>query len=246
MKGNNMNLKTILLSVLAVAAASGAQAAIVTYSGQDDGAPVSGPFPNSNTTASSFLTAAAGFGPVYTETFDSIPVGTAALGGTFSIPGASVSITTPFSEPYGGVSSTVQGNVYGFPISGSNFLAFDAGSATFTFNQPTNSFGFYTTGVQTVFTSVFTVTFNDGVSETLNIPINVNGGASYFGFTDTVAISSVTVTNLSNDAWAVDNVSFNAGTSAAPEASTWAMMGLGFAGLAFAGSRTRKSAAVAA
>jgi len=226
-----MNLKTILFSALAIAAASGAQAAIITYSGQDDGAPVSGPFPNSNTAASSFLTAAAAFGPVYTETFDTIPVGTGAGGGTFSIPG---------------VSDSVSSNVYGFPVSGSNFLAFDGGSATFTFDDPTNSFGFYTTGVQTVFTSVFTVTFNDGASETRNIPINVNGGASYFGFTDSIAIKSVTVTNISDDAWAVDNVSFNAGTSAAPEPSTWAMMSLGFGGLAFAGYRTRKSAAVAA
>lgn len=241
-----MNLKTILFSALAIAAASGAQAAIITYSGQDDGAPVSGPFPNSNTAASSFLTAATAFGPVYTETFDTIPVGTGAGGGTFSIPGASVSLNTTYSAPFGGVSDSVSSNVYGFPVSGSNFLAFDGGSATFTFDDPTNSFGFYTTGVQTVFTSVFTVTFNDGASETLNIPINVNGGASYFGFTDSIAIKSVTVTNISDDAWAVDNVSFNAGTSAAPEPSTWAMMSLGFGGLAFAGYRTRKSAAVAA
>ena len=35
-------------------------------------------------------------------------------------------------------------------------------------------------------------------------------------------------------------------TVAIPEASTWAMMGLGFAGLALAGNRTRKSVAIAA
>jgi hypothetical protein len=125
------------------------------------------------------------------------------------------------------------------------YLGFDNGSATFNFTKPTNSFGFYTTGVQTVFTSIFTVTFNDGASETLNIPINVNGGASYFGFTDTSACSSATITNISDDAWAVDNVSYN--FSAVPEASTWAMMLAGFAGLGFTGYRSsRKRVAFAA
>lgn len=238
-----MKLKTIALAAFAIVAASSAEAGITTFSGQDDGAPIGGPFPNSDTAASSLLTAAAVFGPVYTETFDTIPVGTGANGGSFNIPGASVSLTTPYGNPYGGVSNQVSSNVYGFPISGANFLAFDDGSATFTFNQSTNSFGFYTTGVQTEFTTSLTVTFNDGTSETLNVPINVNGGASYFGFTDTAAFKSVTITDISDDAWAIDNVSYNA--SAVPEPSTWALIGLGFAGLAFAGCRGRKNVVVA-
>ncbi len=224
-------------------AVSGANAGIVTFSGQDDGASTTGPFTNSNAAQTSFLGAATGFGPVTTQTFDSIPVGTAANGGTFSIPGASVTLNTPYGAPFGGVQSSVSGNLYGFPISGANFLAFDDGSATFNFTKASNSFGFYTTGVQTEFTSTFTATFNDGASETLNIPINVNGGASYFGFTDTSSFTSVTITNISYDAWAVDNVSFNA---AVPETSTWAMMLAGFAGIGFLGYRRNKVATLAA
>jgi hypothetical protein len=30
--------------------------------------------------------------------------------------------------------------------------------------------------------------------------VNVNGGAQYFGFTSTVALSSITITNLTSDA----------------------------------------------
>ena len=86
-----MKLKTIALAAFAIVAASSAEAGITTFSGQDDGAPIGGPFPNSDTAASSLLTAAAVFGPVYTETFDTIPVGTGANGGSFNIPGASVS-----------------------------------------------------------------------------------------------------------------------------------------------------------
>jgi hypothetical protein len=217
-----------------------ANAGIVTFTGSDDGASPAGPFPNSNATAANFLSAAAVFGNVTTQTFDTIPVGTAANGGTFSIPGASVTLVTPFGSPYGGVSNSVSSGVYGFPISGANFLAFDNGTGAFNFTKATHSFGFYTTGVQTVFTSTFTVTFNDGAGQTLDIPINVNGGASYFGFTDTSSFTSVTISNISNDAWAVDNVSFNA--NAVPELSTWAMMLLGFGGLGFAGyRRTRKA-----
>ena len=221
----------------------GAQAGITTFSGQDDGAPTSGPFTNSDAAASSFLTAASGFGSVYTETFEGVAVGP---GPTWTLPGASVTISAPaLGCNFTGVCNATDGNLYGFNVTpgGANWLGFAEGSATFTFDKPDNSFGFYTTGVQTVFTSSLTVTFNDGTSETLSLPINVNGGASYFGFTDTATIASVTITNTSNDAWGIDNVSYN--SSAVPEPSTWAMMLAGFAGLGFAGYRKTKSARTA-
>ena len=217
----------------------GAQAGITTFSGQDDGASISGPFTNSNAAATGFLTAASGFGSVSTETFEGVPLG---IGPTWTLPGASVTISAPdFGPGFTGVTNVTVGNLDGFNITpgGANWLGFPEGSATFTFDKPDNSFGFYTTGVQTVFTSSLTVTFNDGASETLNLPINVDGGASYFGFTDTSTFASVTITNTSNDAWGIDNVSYNFST--VPEASTWAMMLAGFAGLGFAGYRKARS-----
>jgi PEP-CTERM motif len=53
----------------------------------------------------------------------------------------------------------------------------------------------------------------------------------------------VTITNLSGDAWGIDNVSYNFST--VPEASTWAMMLAGFAGLGFAGYRKARSSRTA-
>jgi hypothetical protein len=117
-----MGSRSIGLTALFFACLIGAsaQAGITTFSGQDDGASPSGPFPNSNAAASSLVSAAGAFGAVYTETFDSLPLGTGANGGTFSIPGASVTTVTPFGEPYGGVWSDVSSGVYGFPISSPN------------------------------------------------------------------------------------------------------------------------------
>jgi hypothetical protein len=225
------NLKTYLPRAFLLIAISSiplkAQAAITTFSGQDDGAPVSGPFTNSVAAQTNFLSAANGFGSVATETFQEFSVGAS---GTLPIAGGSVTLTTPYGVPFGGVNSGTTGgnNLYGFPLPGqTNWLGFADGSAAFNFTAPTNSFGFFTTGVQTEFTTDLTITFNDGASETLHLPINVNGGASYFGFTDTQPFSSATITDLSNDAWGVSDVSYNF-ASTVPEPATWTMLILGF------------------
>ena len=236
-----MNSKHALIAGALALCATGAQAGITTYSAQDDGAPTTGPWTNSSAEQTTFLTAAAAFGPTTrTETFEEQAAGTAGGGGTFAIAGGSVTLVTPYSSPYGGVvSGNTLGNLYGFNVTpgGSNWLAIGDGSATFNFTKPVDAFGFWTTGVQSVFTSALTVTFNDGASETLNLPINVNGGASYFGFTDNSPFSSVTITNISNDAWGVDDVSF----TTVPEPADWALIFAGFAGLGLAVRARRRS-----
>jgi hypothetical protein len=236
-----MSFKHALIAGSLALCAAGAQAGtITTYSAQDDGAPTTGPWPNSSAEETTFLSAASAFGPTRTETFEELTPGTGGGGGTFAITGGSVVLDTAYSPPYGGVvSGNTNGNLYGFNVTpgGANWLGIADGSATFDFTKPTNSFGFWTTGVQSVFTSALTVTFSDGASQTLDLPINVNGGASYFGFTDTTAISSVTITNISDDAWGIDDVSFN--FSAVPEPAEWALMLAGFAGLGLA-LRTRR------
>jgi hypothetical protein len=241
-----MTIRTLLMAATAVTAsvmlASGAQAGITIFSGQDDGAQIGGPYTNSDAAEANFLAAAAGYGATRTEGFESLSVG---FSSTFSIAGASVSLSAPnYGNGFSGISNTTFGNLYGFNTTagGSNWLGFPGGSATFTFTKPTNSFGFFTTGVQTIFTSDLSVNFNDGQSEQLSLPINVNGGVSYFGFTDSSSIKSITISDISNDAWGIDDVSFN--FSAVPEPATWALMLLGIGGLG-ATMRSRRKQALA-
>src|SRR5262245_29918501 len=107
-----------------------AHAAIVTFSGQDDGAPVGGPFPSSFLAQDFFLAAAAPFGPISTHGFGDQPVGfqttdTFANGdGTFTLnapnlgPGVSGINNTPGIPP--------AANLFGFAIGGpdKNWLGF--------------------------------------------------------------------------------------------------------------------------
>jgi hypothetical protein len=90
-----------------------AQAAITIFSGQDNGAATTGPFPNSLTAEANFLSAAAGFGAVRTETFQSFAVGS---GGPFAFQGGSLTLNTPWGIPYGGINNDNSGNVFGFAL----------------------------------------------------------------------------------------------------------------------------------
>ncbi len=219
-------------SVLLLAASFASAGTITSYTGSDDGASTTGPWPLSAAAQTSFLAAA---GTTSLIDFESQPVGyntpfTAA-------PGVTVSLTGPnYGSGFSGISNTTFGNLYGFNTTtgGSQWLGFATGTATFSFASPITSFGFWITGVQTVFTSSFTLTFNDGTAQSLNLPINTSGGASYYGFTDTASLSSLTITNLSNDAWGIDDVSYG-GSSTVPEPSSLFLLGsavLGLAGVA--------------
>jgi hypothetical protein len=214
-----------------------AHASIGTFTGSDNGASTSGPWVNSAAAESTFDAAASGYGALQTLTFESQSLG---LGG-FTEGNASVSFSAPdYGNGFSGISNATSGNLYGFNVTagGSQWLGAPLGSATFTFAGGTNSFGGYFTGLQTTFsgTALMVVTFNDGSSQTLNVPVNADGGATYFGFTDTTAFSSVTIANSSNDAWGVDNVTF---TTAVPEPASVVLM---MAGLAVVGGACRRTA----
>jgi PEP-CTERM motif len=121
-----------------------------------------------------------------------------------------------------------------FQRGGSHWLGFPTGSATFTFANPTNVFGSYFTGLQTTLGTTLTIQFSDGASQTLNLPVQNNGGAQFFGFTDTSYFNSLTINRPGNDAWGMDNVTIATAitTAAVPEPESYAMMllGLGFVG----------------
>jgi hypothetical protein len=105
-------------------------------------------------------------------------------------------------------------------------MAAAVGIVTFNNTVPTHSFGFFLTGIQAG-TGTTTVTFNDGANQSLTIVNNINGGAQYFGFTDTDPFSSVTITH-GGDIWGIDVVRFNVSAVPGPVA------GAGLPGLALA------------
>jgi hypothetical protein len=202
---------------------------IATYSGQDDGAAITGPFPNSTAAQALFFAAASALSQSNTITFEGLPLGYSTS--FTAAPGVNVSVSaTDFGPGYSGISNTTNGYVTGFNTTpgGAEWFGFPAGSATFSFARPTEYFGFWLTGLQTIFTSSLTVQFNDGAAQSLSVPIDLTGGAQFFGFTDPgAAITSVTITNTSADAWGIDDVSYDN----APEPSSLLLLGSGALGL---------------
>lgn len=240
-----MNIKTLAIAAISTAMLASSAQALTVFSGQDDGAAIGGPFTNSAAAEAAFLAAAGGIGTVATETFESQPLGYYS---PVSIIGGSLSFTAPdFGPGFSGITDQTNGNLFGFNITagGDQWFGFPSflpsGIATFTFTNPTRAFGFYTTGVQTTFTAAIVVSLIDGSQSTFSLPLNVNGGVSYFGLVDTTAFTSVSIVNTSqtgqSDAWGIDNISYN--TSLVPEPATWGLMLMGF-GLVGATMRRRK------
>jgi hypothetical protein len=241
----------IPLSIIAasVIGLTTAQASTVTFIGQDDGSAVGGVRPNSQAAFVNFTTAANSYGTVDQFNFENAPVG--FNGGTIGLHNGEGSITLNAPDlglGVSGISNTTFGNLYGFnatPLGGTNWLGFPEGSATVNLTSTTHSFGMFLTGLQgPAFNSSVTISVGDADGTVFNIVENTNGGAQFFGFTDTQGFTSLTITNVSNDDWGVDGISANIG--AVPEASTWAMMILGFAGVGFMTYRRKSKQALMA
>jgi hypothetical protein len=222
-------------------AASGASASIITYSGSDDGALVTHPFTESDAAKASFEAVASGLGTLTTITFEGLDTGFNSV--FVAAPGVSVALTgLNYGNGFTGISDYSIGNLYGFntTASGSKWLGFPEATATFSFTNPIEAFGFYLTGLQNgsgVSGSKVNVLVN---GETLFAPINTIGGVSWFGFTSTNPFSSITISNFSNDAWGIDDVMFtSARVATVPEPTILLLFGLGLAGIATSRRRRR-------
>lgn len=207
---------------LATGIAGAAQAAIVTFSGADNGAAACHPpaCVNSDAAAAVFDAAA---GPHGLITFEGLPLG--PFGSMTVAPGVTVTLTG--AEPgFGGIQNTNQhaGTPLGFntTLGGSEWLQawpnFNSPgeTVTFTFATPVDAFGAYLTDTQVGFPGPITVTFNDGSFQSLPVMKNDDtGGALFFGFTDLGAsISSISfntgATGDTRDIWGIDDVRFAA------------------------------------
>jgi hypothetical protein len=237
------SLATVLTaaSIFALGVGSPARAAIVTFSGGDAGANSTDPRPLSDATAASFDTAAAVLGAETLITFESAPVGTY----TSLAVAPGVTLTgTDFNGNSSGQSilntpAGVPDSLFGYNTTsgGINFAFVNGGFITFSFATPIQAFGAYVSGLQV---GDATITFDDGSSQTIVIP-SLGGGVQFEGFTDAgKLISSVEINTTSaelpeGDFIGVDDVRFvaNGGGPATPEASTWVMMLVGFAGLGY-------------
>jgi PEP-CTERM motif len=246
MAERQLHLRAALLGLTTLALAaftSPAQAALVLFTGADDGAGSLANAPNSVAAAGNFDTAVAALDIEQTITFESSPLGTFSslpLASGITLSGANVNsnpqsvvnttsnivITPPCTNATCGYNTT-QG--------GSNFLLLFGGTATFSFGGSTEAFGAYLTGVQNLNE---TVTFTDGTTQVVNIPNpGFDGGTTFVGFTDAdKPIASITV-NVNNDIVGVDDVRY--ATSRVPEPASLALLGIGVMGMGIIRRRCR-------
>src|ERR1700720_1712002 len=144
------------VAVALVLAAAPAHAALITFTGADDGAGSLATAPNSVAAAASFDAAAAALGTENTITFESSPLGlfsSLALASGVTLTGTNVN-----SSDQSIVNTTSNINItpscsnascgYSTTPGGSNFLLLFGGTATFSFNGGTDAFGAYRGGVQ--------------------------------------------------------------------------------------------------
>ncbi len=194
-----------LASGLGLMAAS-AQAAIVVYSGYDEGA--AAPGANTNAAESAFLAATGSLDIIDFES--ALPSGVTVTGGT-------VRSTPPGAPQFWGSNVTPGGSFY---------LDF-RGDVTFGFDAPIDSFGLVMGGLQ----GPNTISWVNSLGSQQVSVVNNGGGSgfAFLGFTDAgEMISSITVSSP-GDFDGLDDVRFGRiGIPAVPEPATWAMMLVGF------------------
>jgi hypothetical protein len=174
-----------LLAAIAVAlgfAAAPVHAAIVPYIAFDPGAGSLAAAPNSVAEDEAFD---AELGTEKVIDFESAPLG--AFVSLAAAPGVTVTGLDFNGNNQKIVNTTLAGCTpalcgYNTTTGGSKFLQLNGGTATFSFSPGIDAFGAYFTGVQL---TGETITFSDGVNQSIAIPNPGNsGGTDFVGFTD--------------------------------------------------------------
>lgn len=205
--------QTLFVSVISLATVSmsaiakPAEAAYLTFFGQDQGQGENvrlGSTPNSDTARASFFSNLQNVG---TETFESISAGTSA----------------PIVVAFGADTATITGsgsvqsqgsgtNGFGrYPISGTNFYEV-SGVFNLTFNNAQAAFGFYGVDIGDFNGQVtLTLTKIGGGTTTFTVPTTrtAGGGALYFGLIGTDASEQFTSVSFGNTASGVDVFAFD-------------------------------------
>lgn len=238
------SMRVVTLCALVVISAGSARGGLTTYIGSDVGANSTDPRPNSNVAAANFDAAVSMLGALNIITFESSPLGhftSLTVGAGVVISGWGASGTYRSIE---NVSTGTPDGVYGYNTTsgGANYLNLFGGALTFTFATPTQAFGAYFTGVQKWKDrqTLGVVTFEDGSTQTIEIPSLDGGGVSFVGFADSDKNIVNVAINATSDIIGLDDVRFvTNGGAAVPEPSAL-VMGLLATGFGLA-ARARRS-----
>ena len=248
-----------ILAAMMLGMAGSASAATQIFSGVDNGAVPGGSTTNSSIAQAAFLAAAALKGPVFTNYLDDEPLGN--LQSYHIAGGLQVDLSAGSYDPQNTAQGIRNDSANGNPSNpfstteGPNdqgkWLGIPIYSTTFTFDVPTYSLGFYTTGLNVDAGTLFTLRFDDApqLPENIyNLPVNANGGIMYWGVVFDAPVHKVEFfrsRNQSIDIFGLDGISFNVApplppVGGVPEPASWAMLIAGF-GMIGATLRRRRS-----
>lgn len=207
----SMCTRVALLFILMMLCGAQTQGGVIVFTGKDIGASMGSSRPNSAAAAANFKFALAELGTPTLVDFELAPLGAfnnllLAPGVTIDgVDGTSGSDQKVLDHPFNPTDKW-----YGYNTSpgGLKFVGLSGGNITFTFAEGVQAFGGYLTGLQN-FGGTRNFSFNDGTPRLLEIPgPGGDGGAVFFGFTDTgMTITSVTI-NVPGDYVSIDDILF--------------------------------------